>query len=89
MTTETTIVTRAELHTLVDTLPEAELAEAKRYLIGLNTSDPVLRSLLLAPLEDEELSTEEVAALAETERRRESGDARYISDEELAHRLRP
>jgi hypothetical protein len=87
MATETTAVTRAELYALVDALPDAELPEAKRYLTGLNTTDPVLRSMLLAPLEDEELSPEEEAALAEAHRRRESGEARYISDEELAREL--
>ena len=47
MTTETTTATRAELHALVDALPEVELVEARRLLTGLNTPDPALRSALL------------------------------------------
>jgi hypothetical protein len=65
MTTEATTVTRAELHALVDTLPDSELDEAKRYLRGLNTTDPVLRSFLLAPLDDEPETDEERTAVAE------------------------
>ena len=88
MATETTPTTRAELYALVDALPDTELSEAKRYLTGLGiTDDPVLRAALLAPLEDEELSEEEEAALARAWERREHGEARYVSDEELAREL--
>ena len=87
MTTETTTASRAELHALVDALPDAELAEARRLLTGLSTADPVLRAALLAPLEDEELTPEEEARLARAWGRRERGEARYITDEELASEL--
>ncbi len=87
MTTETTTAARANLHALVDTLPDAELAEARRLLTGLNTADPVLRAALLARLEDEELSAEENAMLAEARRRRASGEARYTSDEDVRREL--
>ena len=87
MTAETTAATRADLHALVDKLPDVELAEAHRLLTGLNTADPALRAALLAPLEDEELSAEEEAALAEARRRRASGEARYTSDEDVRHEM--
>lgn len=87
MTTETTTTARADLHALVDTLPDTELGEARRLLTGLNTTDPVLRAALLAPLEDEELSAEEEAMLAKAWERRERGEARDVSDEELAAEL--
>ena len=45
--------TREALHRLIDALPEATLDDAARYLEALSTDDPVLRSILLAP-EDEE-----------------------------------
>lgn len=88
MTTDVTTVTRADLHALVDALPDPELAEAKRLLTGLSTTDdPVLRAALLAPLEDEELSPEEEVALARAWERRERGEAHYVSNEELAREL--
>ena len=72
----------------MDALPDGELAEAKRYLTGLNTpDDPVLRAALLAPLEGEELSEEELAALDEAEARRERGEAHYVSNEEVRREI--
>ena len=44
------------LHALVDQLPPEMWDEAKRYLTGLNTEDPLLRYFLLAPLDDEPLT---------------------------------
>lgn len=48
------------MHELVDTLPEVELAAARRYLEGLRTSpsDSLARFLAAAP-EDDEPSTQE------------------------------
>ncbi len=88
MTTDTTTVTRTELHALVDTLPEGELGEARRYLKGLSTTDPLERALLLAPLEDEGLSEAEVVALETAERRYRGGSTQYVTDEQLARELR-
>ncbi|HEY7063522.1 MAG TPA: hypothetical protein VII06_18735 [Chloroflexota bacterium] len=62
------------LHRLIDELPEALWSEAERYLQGLTTTDPVLRALLLAPLDDEPLSPEEEAALAKAEAEAARGD---------------
>jgi hypothetical protein len=52
------------LHHLVDTLPDSEIAAAERYLRGVQTDDPVLRTLLTAPLDDEPETDEERAAVA-------------------------
>ncbi len=68
------MTSRAALHHLVDDLPEAMWSEAERYLRGLTTTDPVLRALLLAPLDDEPLSPEEEAAIAEGEADLARGD---------------
>jgi len=54
---------RGLLHAVIDALPDAALDEVSRYLAA-HCDDPVLRSLLLAPPEDEELSSEEAAKLA-------------------------
>ena len=46
------MTSRAQLHEIVDMLPESELASAQRLLRAL-PDDPVLRALLAAPLDDE------------------------------------
>lgn len=51
------------LHRLVDELPEEELPEAERVLEALASSDPVARSLALAPLDDEPETDEEREAV--------------------------
>jgi hypothetical protein len=56
-----------QLHALVDQLPQGMWDEAARYLTGLNTEDPVLRAFLLAPLDDEPLTDEEIALVEEGE----------------------
>ena len=78
-------ISRDELHALVDALPDLQLGEAGRYLAGLSVDDPVLRSLLLAPLEDEELSDEEQVAIAEG--LEAYGRGEVVTDEELAREL--
>src|SRR6266849_1582512 len=82
-----TVTTRQTLYRLVDELPEHLWPEAERYLTGLGTADPVLRALLLAPLEDEKLSPEEQAALAEARARRGSGECHYTASEELRREI--
>ena len=59
------MTTRETLHHLVDELSECQWSEAERYLTGLNTSDPVLRAFLLAPVDDEPETDEERAAVDE------------------------
>ena len=57
---------KKDLHRLVDELPKKELPVAKRYLEYLrNMGDPVLRTMLEAPEDDEPETEEERAAVAE------------------------
>jgi hypothetical protein len=80
-----TPATRPDLHALVDRLPDNELNEAARYLTGLATADPVLRALLLAPPEDEEMEPEELEAIKAGRQAYERGE--YVADEDLAREL--
>jgi hypothetical protein len=48
---------RQQLHELVDRIPEKSTDAAARMLAGL-AADPVLYSLLIAPLDDEPISAE-------------------------------
>ena len=57
------MVTKQELHILVDALPESALAEAGATLERL--ADPLLLALLTAPEDDEPEDDEERAAVAE------------------------
>ncbi|MGD9894516.1 MAG: hypothetical protein AB7R89_17855 [Dehalococcoidia bacterium] len=61
------MATRQELHELLDAIPDQGLDEARRYLEALNQAkgDPYLARLLIAPEEDEPLTAEEEAGLAE------------------------
>lgn len=61
------MVTRQELHQLLDEIPDAGLDEARRYLAALKEAggDSFLARLLLLPEDDEPLTAEEEAALAE------------------------
>ena len=52
---------RAELHTLVDHIPEMDVPTARKILRAL--MDPVELSLLTAPLDDEPETEEERAAV--------------------------
>ncbi len=74
MATDMSTGLRAALHALIDRLPDEELIEAQRYLMGLSTTDSLERTLLLAPIEDEDLSAEESAALRAAENRYRRGE---------------
>ena len=77
-------MTRAELHELLDSLPDDRLEEARRRLAEL-VDDPVLRALMLAPLDDEPLTDDERAKIDEAKAAYRRGE--WISDDELARRL--
>jgi hypothetical protein len=54
------MTTKAELHSLVDLLPDQELPAVQWFLDYVYThSNPVLRTLSNAPLDDEDTSAEE------------------------------
>lgn len=77
---------RATLHSLVDALPEEDLATAGRLLAGLAaTADPVQRALLLAPPDDEPDADDDDGGL--TEARREVARGEGVSTEELRREL--
>ena len=60
------MATREELHRLVDELPKNETEAARRFLKFLRASvDPVWRSLMNAPEDDEPESEEERLGVAE------------------------
>lgn len=73
------MVTRTDLHRLVDDLPEAEVEEAARFLERLN--DPLARLLDQAPADDEPVTDEEAKAIEEGLAAYRRGE--YITDDEL------
>ena len=59
-------ITRQELKDLIDCVPTDELIVVKRYIqYVVDMQDPVLRSLLDAPVDDEPTSESDVAMLQE------------------------
>ena len=59
-------ITRQELKDLIDCVPTDELTVVKRYIqYVIDMQDPVLRSLLDAPVDDEPTSESDVAMLQE------------------------
>lgn len=67
---------RAELHRLIDDLDEQQATRLLQIV-----SDPLERSLMLAPLDDEPLTEEDAAAIAEAEAAYERGD--WVADGDL------
>ena len=79
---------RAQLHRLVDALPDHVLDAAGRALAGLSTpslADPVTSALARAPLDDEPVTPSDAEAIAEGER--DVADGRVVSAAELRVRL--
>ena len=79
---------RAQLHGLVDTLPEDALDSAGRMLAGLAApplADPVASALAKAPMDDEPVTPAYAEAIAEGER--DAKEGRVISAAELRKRL--
>ena len=59
-------ITRQELKDLIDCVPTDELIVVKRFIqYVVDMQDPVLRSLLDAPVDDEPTSESDVAMLQE------------------------
>ncbi len=77
---------RQVLHRLVDALPDQDLPTAARVLEALKlTADPVERSLVAAPLDDEPDDDDFDGGL--TEARREAEDGQLASHEEVKREL--
>ena len=70
---------REDLHRLVDAIPDDRLTEAVANLEPV--MDPVTRALLMAPEDDEPLTEEDLAAIAEARADRAHGDV--VKDEDL------
>jgi hypothetical protein len=68
------MTTKYRLHQLVDALPDNELDEAERLLAALMTDDPVLRAVRLAPLDEEDETEDERAAVQEARAERDRGE---------------
>lgn len=71
---------REELRLLVDHIPEGEVLSARKILRAL--MDPIELALLNAPEDDEPLSSHELAALEDADRRERCGEP-LISHEEI------
>ena len=78
--------TRLRLKELIDELPEGDLHAVKRYIQFLHyLDDPFAVSMAEAPLDDEPLTDEDIAALEEAEEDIKAG--RLIPAEELYREL--
>jgi hypothetical protein len=71
---------KERLHQVVDEMSEEE-AEATLRRIEARRNDPLLRFLDAAPLDDEPVTPDEEAAIAEVEADRASGTARVPFDD--------
>ena len=79
-------ITREEVKNLIDCVPTDELLVVKRYVqYVIEMQDPVLRSLMDAPVDDEPLTDEDIAAIKEGEDDIAAG--RLIPTEELYKEL--
>jgi hypothetical protein len=77
---------RERLHALVDTLPEDEVQAALQFLEHLGTEDAApCWSLDSAPVDDEPLTADDEAALAEAER--DLVEGRVVPHAEARRRL--
>lgn len=76
------MLTRDQFHTLVERLPDDELAAVMAAVE--KTIDPVTRALLLALPDDEPLTDEDVAAIERSRAAYERGD--FVTQEELKRR---
>ena len=80
------MVTREELHEMIEFLPDSMLeASGRAFLDFLKKEAPVLYALITAPEDDEPETEEERAAVAEAYADIAAG--RVISDQELAREL--
>ncbi len=79
------MTTRESLHQLVDALPDEALPAAERSLAAVQRTRGLPRVLAEAPLDDEPLTDEDRAALAEAYAALASGDE--VADEDLEREL--
>lgn len=79
---------RETLHTLVDELPEPELRPARRFLeyLRLQAADPLRAVLDAAPLDDEPVTDDDLAAIREGLEEKAAGEV--VPHEEVKRLLR-
>jgi len=80
---------RQVLHILVDDLPDDELVAAKRFLeyLRFRSKEPLRAFLDEAPLDDEPVTREDLAAIREGFAEKARGEV--VSQEEAERRVRP
>ena len=77
---------KREIISLIDSLPESDLHAVKRYVQYVrDLQDPFLNALADAPWDDEPLSDEDRAAIAEA--REDIGAGRTVSARDLKEEL--
>ena len=77
------MTTREALYRLVDSIPAAQLDDARKRLEPL--ADPVLAALANAPIDDEPETDEERAAVAQARAEIDAGD--YVTLDEMRREL--
>lgn len=75
------MVTKEQVHHLIDQIPEDDLPAVASYLEYLrDKGDPFLYALANAPEDDEEETPEEAAAVAEAKAEIARGEFDYLDD---------
>lgn len=75
------MVTREEIHKLIDQLEQDDLEVAALYLQNLRESnDPLLQALAKAPLDDEPETSEEAADVAASRAEIARGEFSFLDD---------
>ena len=77
------MATREQIHALIDALPDSELDVLDRFIKA--RSNPVLRALMDAPDDDEPLTEDDLAAIAQARAHRARGD--IVRDKDLDREL--
>lgn len=72
---------RERIHALVDQLPDGDLADVEQFLESFAGADPALRAALMAPIDDEPLTSDEIAVIDQAKREIARGE--YVMDDEL------
>lgn len=76
------VVTKHDLHQLIDEIPEQEYQAAAEYLKRLRdlANDPVYQAFMNAPIDDEPLTEEDIKAIEEAEAEIERGEGYSLDD---------
>jgi hypothetical protein len=84
------MVTKEDIHRLIEELPEDDLPAAALYLRNLGRDyDPLLRALANAPEDDEAETPEEAEAVAEGKAALARGEVRSLAEIRAEYRRKP